>query len=213
MYRPPFSGGAPNGVSLFCRRTEDQGGFLVREASDALGHLQANIDVDACCRILGQLPIIDAPLQDCAERGNFGISDGFGAQSGVNERRLPAQKIIGREPSCVVVADERANMVQDAFPAVKGLFGRLLLRCPPIEQGLERNCLAPACFWGRPDEGETCGAAASGLKSPIACRFRASAAFCAPAPMAFAIFNRSSSSTLSPQAETYSSARCRHHLS
>jgi hypothetical protein len=37
--------------------------------------------------------------------------DGFGAEAGVDWRRFPAQKINGRELNCIVVADERGNMV------------------------------------------------------------------------------------------------------
>ncbi len=43
--------------------------------------------------------------------GEIGILDGFGAEAGVDWRRFPAQKINGRELNCIVVADERGNMV------------------------------------------------------------------------------------------------------
>jgi hypothetical protein len=55
---------APDGVFLLCCVPKDQGGFLVREALDALRHLRANIDDDPRRRIRSKLPIVDAPLKD-----------------------------------------------------------------------------------------------------------------------------------------------------
>jgi hypothetical protein len=74
---------ATDGVFLLCCVPKDQGGFLVREAPYALRHLRANIDDNLRRRIRGKLPIVNAPLMDCAYRRYFGIPDCFGPQPGI----------------------------------------------------------------------------------------------------------------------------------
>jgi hypothetical protein len=74
---------APDGVFLLRCVPKNQGGFLIREAPDALRHLGANIDDNPRCGICGKLPIVNAPLKDCAYRRYFGIPDCFGPQPGI----------------------------------------------------------------------------------------------------------------------------------
>src|ERR1700730_8329563 len=108
----------PTRVLVRCRLPQDQGGFLVSEAPDSLSHFPANLDEDSGGGVRCNLPIVNSPLEDGTEGCNLGIPNGLGPQPGFKQRRLPVQKILGRQPGRVVVTDERGELFQYPLPAV-----------------------------------------------------------------------------------------------